>query len=72
MFKFRFDVAKLLEYRKRYGYTQVQMGEWLGIKQPNYCDKEGGKKQFSLEQACEILEIFNIPTSELGDWIEVL
>ena len=49
----------LKSFRAKYGLTQMQMAEKLDITTATYSFKENGKKQFTLEEAKKIAEIFN-------------
>ena len=49
----------LKSFRAKYGLTQMQMAEKLDITTATYSSKENGKKQFTLEEAKKIAEIFN-------------
>lgn len=56
---------RLLEQRKMNGYTQRQMAEMLGIKQPSYIRYENGTSEPSLEMLVKIADLFDVSADYL-------
>lgn len=49
-----------LEYlRNKYEFTQEEIAQKIGIKQPTYCNYEKGKHTPNLETICKIADIYN-------------
>lgn len=55
----------LKEYRKKKGYTQVQIAKHLNINQNSYSRKENGLRQFTVDELVILGEVFEIPISEV-------
>ena len=56
---------RLKNERKTAGYTQADMAEKLGIKQPSYIRYEKGSSEPSLETLCLIADIFDVTVDYL-------
>jgi transcriptional regulator with XRE-family HTH domain len=57
--------ANLYTLRKELNYTQRQMAEKLGIKQPSYIRYEIGTSEPTQEVLVKIADIFNVSTDFL-------
>ena len=56
---------RLKNERKAAGYTQADMAERLGIKQPSYIRYENGTSEPSLETLCQLADIFDVSVDYL-------
>ncbi len=56
---------KLKEERINNGYTQAQLAELLGIKQPSYIRYEKGTSEPSLETLAAIADILDVSVDYL-------
>lgn len=51
---------KIKDFRKKKGYTIVDMVELTGINKSNYSHMENGKLNFTLDSLSKICEVLNI------------
>lgn len=49
----------LKSFRVKFGFTQKDIADKLGISTTSYSFKETGKNQFTLKEAKEIANLFN-------------
>ena len=52
-------LLKVEFYRKKYGFTQNEFAEILGIKQASYSAKVSGKTAFTLDQTKALQSVLN-------------
>lgn len=57
--------TRLREERKNCGFTQAQMAELLGIRQPSYIRYENGTGEPSLETLVKIATILDVSVDYL-------
>lgn len=57
--------TRLREERKSCGFTQAQMAELLGIRQPSYIRYENGTGEPSLETLVKIANILDVSVDYL-------
>lgn len=60
-----YNMNKLKEIRKQYGYTIYDMGNFLGITASFYSQIENGKKRLFYDMAIKISYIFNMKPDDL-------
>lgn len=56
---------KMMEYRKKFGYSQDKLAEKLGVSRQTIISIEKGKYNPSLPLAFEIAQIFNSKIEDL-------
>lgn len=56
---------KLIQIRKKTGYSQYEMAKRLSITQSYYCQLEMGKKNLYYDMAVKIAKIFNQKPDEI-------
>ncbi len=56
---------RLLELRKQYNFTQVDMAKMLGITQPAYIRYEDGTAEPTQENLVKLAEIFDVSVDYL-------
>ena len=61
----KFFYETLEKLRKESGYTQQQMANFLGIKQPSYARYEDGTTEPNLERLCIIADTFDVSVDYL-------
>lgn len=60
MINYKKIIPMRLEYlRNKYEFTQEEIAQKIGIKQPTYCNYEKGKHTPNLETICKIADIYN-------------
>lgn len=52
---------KLRALRAEHGLTQAKMAKIIGISEPTYCQKEIGKREFTLKECKIISDYFGKP-----------
>lgn len=58
---------KLEYYRKKYGLTQADMAQLMGITQSNYSHKENKFVPITFDEMCSILKILSKKAIKAGD-----
>lgn len=56
---------RLKESRKNAGYTQKQVAEQLGMKQPNYAKYEAGTIELDYEKLIFLCKLFHVSSDYL-------
>jgi len=59
------EKIKLIEARKKKGYSQMYMADQLHINEANYCRREKGLSKISAQEWEKISQILNVPTEEI-------
>ena len=60
------EIAKnLLYYRKKFGYTQKQLAEMLGVKNSAVSNWENGQNAIDIETLVKACEIFGITINDM-------
>ena len=60
------EIAKnILFYRKKYGYTQKQLGEMVGVKNTSVSNWETGDNSIDIETLIKLCKIFNIELNDM-------
>ena len=60
------EIAKnILFYRKKYGYTQKQLGEMVGVKNTSVSNWETGDNSIDIETLIKLCKIFNIELNDI-------
>jgi len=59
------DTSALKKLRKRYGYTQKQIADFLDISRPSYSEVEAGKRELKESEVLILSEMFDLPPSEV-------
>jgi transcriptional regulator with XRE-family HTH domain len=54
------DISKLLEYRKKFGYTQQQLAEMMGVHYSTYGKMEGGEIKVDIEKGLKLANIYGV------------
>tara|TARA_R110001592_G_scaffold327372_1_gene608516 strand:+ start:3752 stop:4135 length:384 start_codon:yes stop_codon:yes gene_type:complete len=54
------DISKLLEYRKKFGYTQQQIAEMMGIHYSTYGKMESGEIKVDIEKGLKLAKIYGV------------
>lgn len=63
--------AKLQEWRKRQGFTQQQVADWLGIKLKTYQFYEQNRRKLSLETLFSLCELYLITPNDLLGYVDI-
>ena len=58
---------KLKQYRVDKGLTQSYVAKVLGISQQAYCNKEVGKRNFTIKEILILEKIMNVKISDIYD-----
>ena len=58
---------KLKQYRTDKGLTQSYVAKVLGISQQAYCNKEAGKRSFTIKEIMILEKIMNVKVSDIYD-----
>jgi len=61
----KINVEKLVETRKRLGYTQVEVARFLGSTKDSWCRKEKGIYGISLREALTVAKMFKLSVEEI-------
>ncbi len=56
----------LMKIRKRYGYSQSDIGEVLGMNYSSYGKYESGQSSLKFEQAEKLAEFYDIPITDFA------
>lgn len=60
------EIAKnILYFRKKYGYTQKQLAELIGVKNTSVSNWETGDNSIDIETLIKLCSIFNISLSDI-------
>lgn len=60
------EIAKnILFYRKKYGYTQSQLGELLGVRNTSVSNWETGDNSIDIETLLKLCKIFNVELNDM-------
>lgn len=60
------EIAKnLLFYRKKNGYTQKQLAEYLGVKNTSISNWESGNNSMDVETLFKICDLFNVSVNDM-------
>lgn len=60
------NIARIESLRKQHGYSQEQMGQFLGYESHNaYGRKVRGKRDFSIEDIIAICNLFQLTPNDL-------
>tara|TARA_R110002050_G_scaffold201841_1_gene337006 strand:+ start:43465 stop:43833 length:369 start_codon:yes stop_codon:yes gene_type:complete len=54
------DISKLLEYRKKFGYTQQQIAEMMGVHYSTYGKMESGEIKVDIEKGLKLAKIYGV------------
>jgi transcriptional regulator with XRE-family HTH domain len=54
------DVSRLLEYRKKFGYTQQQIADMMGIHYSTYGKMESGEIKVDIEKGLKLARIYGV------------
>ena len=61
----KITARNLVILRNRFGYTQAQIGEFLGISQPAYRKYETGETPLSMEALEKLANLFSVEEYDL-------
>ena len=62
----RKEIAKnILYYRKKYGYTQKQLGELLGVRNSSVSNWENEENSIDIETLLKLCKIFNVSLNDM-------
>ena len=59
------DTSALKKMRKKYGYTQKQVADFLDISRPSYSEVESGKRELKESEVLVLSELFDLSPSEI-------
>ncbi|MBP3494934.1 MAG: helix-turn-helix transcriptional regulator [Clostridia bacterium] len=60
------EIAKnILFYRKKYGYTQSQLGKLLGVRNTSVSNWETGDNSIDIETLIKLCKIFNVELNDM-------
>ena len=59
-------MKELSKLRQKYGYTQLEMANMLGLHKSTYNQKENGKRNFKLCEMAKIYDFFRHFDSRLN------
>ena len=59
-------MKELSKLRQKYGYTQLEMANMLGLHKSTYNQKENGKRHFKLDEMAKIYDFFRHLDSKLN------
>lgn len=65
MLELEIDLTKLVETRKKLGYSQTEVGKVAGHSKYTWCRKEKGAYGISLKEALAVAKFFKMPVEEL-------
>ena len=62
----RKEIAKnILYYRKKFGYTQKQLGEMLGVRNSSVSNWENEENSIDIETLLKLCKIFNVTLNDM-------
>ena len=59
-------MKELSKLRQKYGYTQLEMANMLGLHKSTYNQKENGKRQFKPDEMVKLYDFFRHLDSQLN------
>jgi len=59
------DVSRLLEYRKKFGYTQQQIADRMGMHYSTYGKMESGEIKVDIEKGLKLAKIYGVSLDTL-------
>ena len=59
-------MKELSKLRQKYGYTQLEMANMLGLHKSTYNQKENGKRQLKPDEMAKIYDFFRHLDSQLN------
>lgn len=61
------DISRLLEYRRRHGYTQQQIADMMGMHYSTYGKMESGEIKVDIEKGLKLAKIYGVTLNDLFD-----
>lgn len=61
----KINIEKLVEVRKRLGFSQVEVAKAVGASRHTWCKKEKGVNGITLREALTVAKFFNLPVEEI-------
>lgn len=59
------DVSRLLDYRKKHGYTQQQIADMMGMHYSTYGKMESGEIKVDIEKGLKLAKIYGVTLNDL-------
>lgn len=59
------DISRLLEYRKKHGYTQQQIADMMGMHYSTYGKMESGEIKVDIEKGLKLAKIYGVTLDTL-------
>lgn len=59
------DISRLLEYRKKHGYTQQQIADMMGMHYSTYGKMESGEIKVDIEKGLKLAKIYGVTLDDL-------
>lgn len=70
---YKMDKLLKLEYlRRKYGYSQEEMAEILGVNKSTYCQKANGRQSFKIDEMMIIMIALNKKAKKNGESVLTL
>lgn len=59
------DISRLLEYRRKHGYTQQQIADKMGMHYSTYGKMESGEIKVDIEKGLKLAKIYDVTLNDL-------